>query len=59
MDKLGKDAVDQIFKAAMENRNTISRVVNDLISPSEPVTDYITNVEERRELFHQLEQLLS
>lgn len=54
--QLGPDLVNQILTAATIDRDTMRRVVDDIPPASEPVTDYITDLDERCQLFHELEE---
>lgn len=58
LDQLGPGITRQILEAITLDPDTIHLVVNDIPAASEPVSDYITDLDERCKLFHELEQLL-
>jgi len=52
--KLGAEVLDRILTAAMADPDTMCRVANDISPPTEPVQDYITDVDMRCALLDEL-----
>ncbi|KAK5652994.1 hypothetical protein OQA88_9280 [Cercophora sp. LCS_1] len=52
--KLGAELLDSIHAAALADPGAMRKFANDISPPAEPVRDYLTELDTRRELFDEL-----
>ncbi|KAK3938474.1 hypothetical protein QBC46DRAFT_440494 [Diplogelasinospora grovesii] len=55
--KLGAERLDRILAAAIADPDTMCRVADAIPPPTEPVQDYITEIDTRRDLFDEFRAL--
>jgi len=57
--KLGAEVLDRILTAAMADPDTMCRVADDISPPTEPVQDYVTDVDMRCALLDELRAFIA